>query len=187
MLCGGDTHVTEGALKRCVVEIRRALEDSAEEPRFIQTLGNAAELLYASDASRVSSELAGHFELAGVFTKAIQYLRLAAAGTGSKFANQEAARYLDHAIELVDRVADTEQMSLRMDLLEQRALLRLSTMDMAGSAADFDAVDSQACLAGNVNSRVKALLDSVYYDGQVHADGISSTVSPMDTRPGAIT
>src|SRR3954452_6893589 len=34
----GDTHVTDGALKRCVVEIRRALDDSAEEPRYIQTL-----------------------------------------------------------------------------------------------------------------------------------------------------
>src|SRR4051794_17335083 len=34
----GDIHVTEGALKRCVLEIRRALDDPAEEPRYIQTL-----------------------------------------------------------------------------------------------------------------------------------------------------
>ena len=34
----GDVHVTDGALKRCVVEIRKALGDSAEEPSYIQTL-----------------------------------------------------------------------------------------------------------------------------------------------------
>ena len=33
-----DVHVTEGVLKRAVLEIRKALSDSAEEPRFIQTL-----------------------------------------------------------------------------------------------------------------------------------------------------
>src|ERR1044072_2588301 len=33
-----DVNVTEGVLKRAVLEIRKALADPAEEPRFIQTL-----------------------------------------------------------------------------------------------------------------------------------------------------
>src|ERR1041385_1801091 len=33
-----DIHVTEGVLKRAVPEIRKALDDPVEEPRFIQTL-----------------------------------------------------------------------------------------------------------------------------------------------------
>ena len=33
-----EVFVTEGVLKRAVLEIRKALSDSAEEPRFIQTL-----------------------------------------------------------------------------------------------------------------------------------------------------
>src|SRR5215472_4347188 len=33
-----DIHVTEGVLKRAVLEIRKALDDPVEEPRFIQTL-----------------------------------------------------------------------------------------------------------------------------------------------------
>jgi len=33
-----DVHVTEGVLKRAILEVRKALNDSAEEPRFIQTL-----------------------------------------------------------------------------------------------------------------------------------------------------
>src|SRR5689334_12025507 len=34
----GELHVTDGALKRCVAELRKALQDPAGEPRFIQTL-----------------------------------------------------------------------------------------------------------------------------------------------------
>ena len=33
-----DVHVTEGVLKRAILEIRKALDDSTEDPRFIQTL-----------------------------------------------------------------------------------------------------------------------------------------------------
>src|SRR5215475_2236970 len=33
-----DIHVTEGVLKRAVLEIRKALDDDPEEPKFIQTL-----------------------------------------------------------------------------------------------------------------------------------------------------
>src|SRR5262252_1259466 len=33
-----DIHVTEGVLKRSVLEIRKALGDAVEEPRYIQTL-----------------------------------------------------------------------------------------------------------------------------------------------------
>src|SRR5689334_20492367 len=34
----GELHVTDGALKRCVAQLRKALQDPAEEPRYIQTL-----------------------------------------------------------------------------------------------------------------------------------------------------
>src|SRR5262245_9381250 len=33
-----EVHVTEGVLKRAILEIRKALADSADEPQFIQTL-----------------------------------------------------------------------------------------------------------------------------------------------------
>src|ERR1051325_5622414 len=34
----GELHVSDGALKRCVADLRKALEDSADAPRYIQTL-----------------------------------------------------------------------------------------------------------------------------------------------------
>lgn len=124
-------------------------------------LGRANEQLYASDPSRVATELAGHYELGGELNQAIKFLRLAADGAAARFANREAAFHLERAIQLLDRAGQTGEGSLRMDLLEQRGFMRLSTMDLAGSAADFAAVEAQARLTGNVNRRVKALLDSI--------------------------
>lgn len=50
----GGVHVTDGALKRCVADIRKALQDSAAEPRYIQTLhGRGYRLL--PDASSTAS------------------------------------------------------------------------------------------------------------------------------------
>ncbi len=99
---------------------------------------------------RFRLELAGHYELAGEFAKAIRHLRLAADGAASRFANREAMRHLERAIHLIDKLAEGDRASLRMDLLEQRALMRLSTMDLEGSAEDLAAIDSQAQVEGNV-------------------------------------
>jgi hypothetical protein len=131
------------------------------QSRLHGSLGNAIESLYASDPSRVAAELAGHFELAGEFARALKFLRLAAEGAAGRFANREATRHLERAIDLLQRADSSGSSSLLMDLLEQRALMRLSTMDLEGSAADFAEVDAHARQAGNVNRRVKALLDSV--------------------------
>ena len=178
----------EGLVKRQVV-LKRAdsirFPDGAESPRYSflhvlcrdtvyrllppsrharlhGLLGNSTEVLYASDLTRVAAELAGHFELAGDFPRSIRYLSMAAECASERFAGKEAARHLERAIQLIDRVGDGRQASLRMDLLEQRVLLRMSTMDPEGAAADLAQVDAQAPLGRrNTNRRVKALIDSV--------------------------
>ena len=133
----------------------------SRQSRLHGLLGNAAEVLYASDPSRIAAELAGHFELAGDYPKAIHYLRMAADGAAGRFSNREAARHLEQAIQLIERAGDTGLDSIRMDLLEQRALLRMSTMDPEGAAADLAAVELQARLTGDANRQVKALIASV--------------------------
>lgn len=177
----------EGLVKRQVI-LKRAdsirFPDGAESPRYSflhvlcrdaayrrlrpsrlsrlhGSLGNSTEVLYASDLARVAAELAGHFELAGNFPKAISYLRMAAEGAGERFASKEATRHLERAIHLIERVGDAGNAALHMDLLEQRALVRMSAMDPEGAIADLAAVDAQARLARDTNRRVKALIDSV--------------------------
>ena len=130
------------------------------QARLHGLVGRAMEELFASDPTRVAAELAGHFELAARFSHAIRYLRIAADAAAARFANREAAGHLERAIQLLERV-EYDTTSIRMDLLEQRAVMRLSTMDLEGSAADFAAAGAHARVAGDVNRQVKALLGSV--------------------------
>ena len=132
----------------------------SRQSRLHGLVGRAMEALFATDPSRVAAELAGHFELAAQFSDAIRYLRVAADAAAARFANREAAGHLERAIHLLERI-ESDTTSIRMDLLEQRALMRLSTMDLEGSAADFAAVGSHARVAGDVNRQIKALLGSV--------------------------
>src|SRR3982751_6786836 len=68
-------------------------------------------------------------------TKTFKLTR-AAHAAAARFANQEAADLLGRAIDLLERI-ESDTTLVRMDLLEQRATMRLSTLDLAGSAADF--------------------------------------------------
>jgi len=124
-------------------------------------LGKAGEQLFAADPKRVAGELAGHFELAGDFTRAVQYLRMAADGAAARCSNQEAALYLERAFTMIDRLRPEEQAAWRMDLLEQRALMRLTASDMLGAVGDFRALADQAREAGSVVRQTRALLESV--------------------------
>jgi predicted ATPase len=76
--------------------------------RLHGALGQAEEQLFASDPRRIAAELAGHFELAGDFSRAVQYLRMAASGAAERSSNQEAERYLDRAW-LIKRLRDADQ------------------------------------------------------------------------------
>src|SRR5215471_10152781 len=132
----------------------------SQQSRLHGAIGKSMETLYAADPIRVAAELAGHFELAGDYPETVRYLRIAADAAASRFANREAAGHLERAIHLIERI-ESDTTSIRMDLLEQRAMMRLSTLDLDGSATDFAEVGCQACLAGNLDRQLKALLDSV--------------------------
>jgi hypothetical protein len=123
-------------------------------------LGRADEQLHATDPARVAAELAGRFELAGDFSRSIRYLRLAADGAVARHSIQEAASYIERAFDLVERLRDADQASRRMDLLEQRARMRLSASDVSGAAKDFKELAEQARLANDPVRQTRALLDS---------------------------
>src|SRR5215475_1536368 len=70
-----DIHVTEGVLKRAVLEIRKALDDDAEEPRFIQTLHRRGyRFLSASSGEEPPAECA--VEEAGIVGRAREFRQL---------------------------------------------------------------------------------------------------------------
>ena len=125
-------------------------------------LGLAEEKLYESDPKRTAGELAGHFELSGDVDRAIRYLRLAAEQAVSRQSNQEASRYLERALGLVNRWRGGDPAAARMDILEQRAFLRFSAWDLSGAVADLREVAQEAGRAGAPDRQSKALLESVH-------------------------
>ena len=153
--------------------------------RLHGAIARAAEALYAADPIRIAAELAGHFELADDYPEAVRFLRIAADAAAARFANQEAAGLLGRAIDLLERIhSDTS--SIRMDLLEQRAIMRLSTLDLNGSATDFAEIVRLAQVAGNVDRQVKALLDSVMPWGFLdHRRGLAAIEEAGRLKGGA--
>jgi DNA-binding winged helix-turn-helix (wHTH) protein len=124
-------------------------------------LAAAQEELYASEPSRVAAELAGHFELSGNFPKAIHYRRMAATGAAARFSTREAGEHIGHAFRLMERLAEGEQAPLHMDLLEQRAFMRLANSEMVGSSDDFTALAEEARTAGDFERLAAALISGV--------------------------
>jgi hypothetical protein len=121
-------------------------------------LGQAREQLHAADPQRMAGLLAGHFEAAGDFSKAIWYFRLAAEGAAGHCSPQEAAQYLERGFAIVERLPEADRASSRMDLLEQRGSMRLTASDMTGAIADFSALAEQAGQSGALDRQTRALL-----------------------------
>ncbi len=128
--------------------------------RLHEKLGKAEERLFAADPKRAAAQLAGHFEFAADFPRAVQYLRLAAEGAAARYSNPEAAQYLQRAFGLVERLPEADRARCRMDLLEQRGLMRMTASDLAGAAADFETLTEEARQAGAGERRIRALLEA---------------------------
>jgi predicted ATPase len=122
-------------------------------------LAQAEERLYAADPRRVAGELAGHFEIAGDFDRTIRYLRTAADVATARQSNQEATRYIERARSLVDRLPEDRRSATRMDLLEQRSLMLMSTWDLPAAVASFRELADQARSDGATDRRIRALLE----------------------------
>jgi len=132
-----------------------------QQSRLHGLLADAEEKLYASDPSRVAAELAGHFELSGNGPKAIHYRKMAAMGAAARFSTREAGAHIEHAFRLMERLPEGEQVPFRMDLLEQRAFMRLSNADMVGASDDFIALAEETRAVGNFDRLATALMNSV--------------------------
>jgi len=121
-------------------------------------LGERLEAAYGDRAEEVAAELARHFDAGRDFAKAVQYLRQAAIHSAGSFANHEALRYLDRALERTDRLPAGLQNSTRLDLLQQRALVHRSQTDWPRVVADLEAVAALARAEDRREQEVETLI-----------------------------
>jgi len=86
-------------------------------------MGERLEALHAQRLSDVASELAHHFERARDWRRAIKYLQVAADTAGRRFAPQEAAAILHHALDLVMKLPDAERPDHEIKVLDMLAMI----------------------------------------------------------------
>ena len=136
--------------------IYRHLTESRRQ-RFHQLIGERLESAYGPDRQQIAAELAIHFEHARDYFRAIHYLRQAAERATRRYANREANEYLTRALKWVDYLPQDARNRVRIELLEQRGLVRRSMADMKQAAQDFEARVECAREEGWLELEVKAL------------------------------
>jgi len=103
------------------------------------TVAEALESLYGADAGAHADELAYHFsraEARGLAGKAVRYLAAAGRDALARYANREAANYLNSALEHLDRAANVDAPAVDPDALVQdlaQARQRLGDYDAANA------------------------------------------------------
>jgi predicted ATPase len=76
--------------------------DEPERGYLHEAVGNALEQLYAGRTEAVAGRLAHHFQIAGLVSKAIDYLQQAGDASAAVYANVEAAAHYTRALELIN-------------------------------------------------------------------------------------
>ncbi len=103
---------------------------AARRRQFHQQVGEQKERAYGSRAVEMAAELAIHFTESGDAARAVQYLQQAARTALQRSAHHEANTHLTHALEWLQRLAETPEQSQRE--LELSLLLGVTLMSTQG-------------------------------------------------------
>jgi DNA-binding winged helix-turn-helix (wHTH) protein/tetratricopeptide (TPR) repeat protein len=121
--------------------------------RLHRLIGEHLATLHARDIEEVVPELAYHFEQAGEWPRAIEYLQCAADITGRRYAHQQADSMLTRALELVINLPEAQRVRTEPQLLALLAAHRWAVWDvrvietlehLVARAADYGLIDIQA-------------------------------------------
>jgi DNA-binding winged helix-turn-helix (wHTH) protein len=164
----------------------------ARRLRFHLRIAERIEQIYESQTDQVATELAQHFEQARDYRRAIGYLRIAAKNETRRFANREAARWLDRALALADNLPSEERVAARVAVLGDLGRVRRNMGDMRGSSGAFMEAARTAGAGGDVSGSVEALLlagsATTWFDGTAclaaadDAERLSQQISPALAR-----
>jgi tetratricopeptide (TPR) repeat protein len=106
--------------------------------------------------------LAGHFEEAGDWPRAIKYLKLAANTAGRRFEPRQTVEILEHAIDLVKKLPETERRVSEIEILEKLATTYLALGDGMRAIQTFEVLAARADHDGLIDVEVRALLGMAF-------------------------
>jgi hypothetical protein len=119
---------------------------------FHERVGEGIEALYQEQLEEYYELLAFHYGRSDNREKAIEYLDKAAQKAAARYANQEALRYFEQALELArgDEAYDL--------ILARRARLRVDLFQGKEAAGDYERLLESARQSGNRKQEIEALL-----------------------------
>jgi DNA-binding winged helix-turn-helix (wHTH) protein/tetratricopeptide (TPR) repeat protein len=125
-----------------------------------QRLGEWAEE-HLDQVNEEATWLAGHFEEGCDWSRAIKYLLVAADNAGRRFEPLQAARNLEHALDLVAKLPETDRAMRKIDILDKLARTYMALYDPRALQTCED-LAAQAALCGLLDLEVRALLAGAY-------------------------
>jgi len=118
----------------------------------------------------LATELALHFEGGHDYEQAVRHLFLAAKNAAGRFAYRDSIETLNHALELVPKVATVDRSELEIQTLVQIGDTQYALGNMADSANAFEMAASRAAHAGVRAAQVTALIRLVHPMGLIDVD-----------------
>ncbi len=130
--------------------------DPVERVYLHDAIGSALEAVYQGHTERIAVRLASHFQAAGRFEKAVQYLQQAGDTAARVYANAEAIAHYSQAIELAGQVETDAQTLTQLYTRLGRALELSSKFDQV--LATYEAMERLARERGDRRMELTSLM-----------------------------
>ncbi|HEX6625886.1 MAG TPA: protein kinase, partial [Pyrinomonadaceae bacterium] len=119
--------------------------------------GEQLERHYGKQSARIAAQLAVHFERGHDHARAVEYLARAGDNAAKLYASSEAADNYGRAIELADKLPDTERAEPLINLYQKRGRARLTLGRFGEAVDDFTEMLNEARRTGSLEQESAAL------------------------------
>lgn len=143
-------------------EVLQRRLNPAQRVSFHRSLAEGLESLGAQIKPEMAAKIALHFEEGRDYERAIRYLLLTAQNARHRYAHREAITVLEHARELVGRIAGERAQKLEFQILGKIGDTYYSLGDMTRSVETYQSMATSAAEAGLLAAEANALMRLAY-------------------------
>ncbi|HVO23312.1 MAG TPA: AAA family ATPase [Candidatus Margulisiibacteriota bacterium] len=144
---------------------------AARRLRLHQRLGEWLEQTYGAHAGVIETQMAHHFEEARDYPRAIEHLRRAADRDVRRWAHQEAAARLTHAVALINHLPAAAAAAVYPLLLDQLGRVRRGLGDLPGTLEACETLATWARAHGEIGWEASAALHRATVIAWVDSEG----------------
>jgi DNA-binding winged helix-turn-helix (wHTH) protein/tetratricopeptide (TPR) repeat protein len=106
--------------------------------------------------------LAAHFELGGDWRRAVKYQQRAADTAGRRFEPRQALEILEHTLQLVKKLPESERTASEIETRERLAAIYVALGDTLRAIENYEALAVLSAHDGLIDVQVRALLDMAW-------------------------